>query len=246
MKVTYIGHSGFLLETAEADFLFDYYNGTIPERTDDKPLVVFVSHRHHDHYNPEIFELLKKYPDTRYILSKDVPVKKEINRYKEQKIDLEKFITVVVKNSVYMLELSNGKRLRIETFQSTDEGVAFYLEFGDRKIYHAGDLNLWLWEGESGQYNENMRKSYFRELEKLKGRKIDAAFIPLDPRQEKHAFGGIESFIAYTETEKIFPMHFWEQYEIIDAFLNCHPEYEKQVQRIGYAGQNFEIKDRED
>ena len=61
MKVTYIGHSGFLLETEEINFLFDYYEGEIPILEKEKPLVVFVSHSHHDHYNPEIFALLAVY-----------------------------------------------------------------------------------------------------------------------------------------------------------------------------------------
>ena len=47
MKVTYIGHSGFLLETEEINFLFDYSEGEIPILEKEKPLVVFVSHSHH-------------------------------------------------------------------------------------------------------------------------------------------------------------------------------------------------------
>ena len=60
MTVTYIGHSGFLLETEDAYFLFDYFEGTIPELKNNKSIIVFSSHRHHDHFNPEIFELIKK------------------------------------------------------------------------------------------------------------------------------------------------------------------------------------------
>ncbi len=43
MEVTYTGHSGFLLDTGSAYFLFDYYTGIIPDMDKDKPLVVFVS-----------------------------------------------------------------------------------------------------------------------------------------------------------------------------------------------------------
>lgn len=85
MKVTYIYHSGFLVETDSAAFLFDYWQGKLPERIlkhsckagfpqssgrrgdvpsspdvsrlPSKPLYVFVSHSHGDHYNPEIFAL---------------------------------------------------------------------------------------------------------------------------------------------------------------------------------------------
>jgi L-ascorbate metabolism protein UlaG (beta-lactamase superfamily) len=54
MKITYIGHSGFFVEMEDACFLFDYYKGTIPETDGNKKMYVFVSHRHHDHYNEEI------------------------------------------------------------------------------------------------------------------------------------------------------------------------------------------------
>lgn len=205
--------------------------------------MVFVSHRHHDHYNPEIFDLVRAYPNTRYVLAKDVPVKREIAEYQEQGIDLAKHITVTAVRGKQEIELSEGKGLTVETFKSTDEGAAFLLEYNGKTIYHAGDLNLWVWEEESHQYNENMTRKYFAELEKLKDREIDVAFVPLDPRQEKDAFGGLESFLKYTKAKQTFPMHFWGQYEIIEAFLNKHPEYEEQVKRIEYAGQSFDLSD---
>ena len=55
LKITYIEHSGFLLETENAVFLFDYYKGALPQINPQKPLFVFVSHKHGDHYNPDIF-----------------------------------------------------------------------------------------------------------------------------------------------------------------------------------------------
>lgn len=240
MKVTYIEHSGFLLEMPEVNFLFDYYRGSIPQLSREKTLVVFVSHRHHDHYNPAIFEWIREYPNIRYVLSKDVPIKQEMMKYKEQGIDLGNYITIAAKREIQMLDISGGKHIRVETLKSTDEGVAFLLEYEGRTIYHAGDLNLWVWEEESRQYNENMTKKYFAELDKLKGRTIDIAFVPLDPRQEKDAYGGMESFLKYIETGLVFPMHFWEKYEIIDEFMKEHPEYANRVKRIEHAGQSFE------
>ena len=55
MKVTYIGHSGFLAEFSHCYCLFDYYEGNIPVLDKGKPLFIFVSHRHQDHFNPGIF-----------------------------------------------------------------------------------------------------------------------------------------------------------------------------------------------
>ena len=50
MKVTYISHSGFLIETKNCLFLFDYYEGKIPPLSQEKPLFIFVSHWHSDHF----------------------------------------------------------------------------------------------------------------------------------------------------------------------------------------------------
>ncbi len=84
MEVTYTGHSGFLLDTGSAYFLFDYYTGIIPDMDKDKPLVVFVSHKHKDHFNPGIFALADKYPYILFVLAKGVPYKKlavEFSKY---------------------------------------------------------------------------------------------------------------------------------------------------------------------
>lgn len=242
MEITYIDHSGFFLEMEKVCFLFDYYKGEIPEIIKGKQLVVFVSHRHGDHYNADIFELVRKYPDVRFVLSKDICPKRKVREYMEKGIDLESHILTAAKNAVFYMELSNGENLRVETLKSTDEGVAFILTCEGKTIYHAGDLNLWLWEGESKQYNNNMKAAYYRELEKIKGRKFDVSFVPLDPRLESHVMEGMESFMEYAVCSHVFPMHFWGEYSIILSFLAKHSEYRDQVMVIRKTGQKFLIK----
>ncbi len=56
VTVTYIKHSGFLVETKESYLLFDYWEGKLPELQYDKELYVFSSHAHHDHYTKDIFK----------------------------------------------------------------------------------------------------------------------------------------------------------------------------------------------
>ena len=77
MKVTYLGHSGFLVETDDAYFLFDYYKGTVPELDSSKKMFVFVSHGHYDHYSKRIYEFRKEFEEIYYILSWDVPAGSE-------------------------------------------------------------------------------------------------------------------------------------------------------------------------
>ena len=50
MKVTFILHSCYHVELEGCCLLFDYYEGEVPES--DKPLYVFASHSHEDHFSP--------------------------------------------------------------------------------------------------------------------------------------------------------------------------------------------------
>lgn len=225
MQITYIGHSGFLAETTFCYYLFDYYKGTLPPLNPDKPILVFSSHAHQDHYNPEIFKILKSMgmQQITAVLSKDIPVKKYPR-------DMEN-ITCITVTFHQTYELPCGTTLR--TLLSTDVGVAFLLQNPEGTIYHAGDLNDWVWDGEPEQDNRQMTGSYRHEIdllasyqkEYLDNLPIDTAFIPLDPRQEEYYAGGILYFLKKIRVSNVYPMHFWDQPEIIHQFLKEYPEY---------------------
>ena len=231
MQITYIGHSGFLVETADCYYLFDYYQGALPLLKTDKPILVFSSHAHQDHYNPEIFEILKSMgmQQITAVLSKDIPPRKY-----PPKSD---GITCMKVTFYQTYDLPCSATLR--TLLSTDEGVAFLLQCPEGTIYHAGDLNDWAWDGEPEQYNRQMTGSYRHEIDLLKKYQkeylddlpIDVAFIPLDPRQETYYASGMLYFLKIIRVSTVYPMHFWEQPEIIDQFLNEHPEYTHLIQK---------------
>ncbi len=61
MKVSYIGHSGFLMEWETCYWLFDHCTGEIPQMDAEKKVFVFVSHRHGDHWNPKVSDLRHKH-----------------------------------------------------------------------------------------------------------------------------------------------------------------------------------------
>ncbi len=61
MKVTYLDHSGFLLELKDRYYVFDYYKGVLPPLDKEKEVLVFCSHCHGDHYNPKIFVERRQY-----------------------------------------------------------------------------------------------------------------------------------------------------------------------------------------
>jgi len=230
MHITYIGHSGFLVETAECYYLFDYYQGELPFLKADKPILVFSSHGHQDHYNAEIFPLLKSVgmQQITAVLAKDIPIKK----YPQ---DTDIACVKVTFYQTYQLPCDTV----VHTLLSTDEGVAFLLQCPEGTIYHAGDLNDWAWDGETEQENRQMTGSYRHEIDLLKKYQkeflddcpIDIACVPLDPRQEKYYAGGMLYFLKKIKVSMVYPMHFWEQPEIIDRFLNEYPEYSRLIQR---------------
>ena len=76
MDVTYIHHSGFLVETQRFYYLFDYETGILPPMDVKKPIFVLSSHSHADHCNPEIFPLLSGLgmEKIRAILSDDIEI----------------------------------------------------------------------------------------------------------------------------------------------------------------------------
>ena len=233
MNVTYIYHSSFLVETVSAYLLFDYFKGELPRMTPSKPIYVFASHRHEDHFSPAIFELSRQYPEVRYILSSDI-WKKRVPA------DL-------LSDTVF---LSPGQRqqigsLKVETLMSTDEGVAFVVETDGKTIYHAGDLNDWTWVGEPEDNNAWMRKNYREQIGRLRNRRIYVAFVVLDPRQEMEFSAGLTWFFQNVNVGVVFPMHCWEDYSIIERYLAL-PEsipYREKVCSIAGSGQAFLIRD---
>lgn len=232
IKVTYIGHSGFLAETEHAVLLFDYYKGELPEMDPEKNIFVFVSHIHHDHFNPEIFQLQDRYPGITYMLSSDLSDGEAAGEN----------IRFLGPN-----EETEISGCRVRTLRSTDEGVAFLVSVDSKTIYHAGDLNWWHWEGETREYNTKMRRAYQSEINKLQGTEIDAAFIPVDPRLGEQYCLGLDCFMKRTVTKAVFPMHFWGNYGIFErlSLEKCTGDYRDRIRKIEREGQVFLLEEGE-
>ena len=228
-RVTYLYHSGFMVETEKTCLVFDYY--TADGRFDNihlsafdhKNIFVFVSHSHQDHFDRKIFEWKNK--NVRYILSSDCAYDKSIDN-----------VSVVSANKGYIID-----GIAIETLKSTDEGVAFMVHADGLNIYHAGDLNWWHWNEESRQFNDMIKKQYISEIEKIKGVRIDIAFVPVDPRLEDKYILAIDYFMRSTDASHVFPMHFWQDYRIFDALYDDEitGEYRERIERITGPGQVF-------
>ena len=215
MRVQYIKHSGFLIEFDEAALVFDYYQGEFDLPDTNKPIYFFVSHKHGDHFNLDIFQYVKRYENITFILSKDC---KMSPNYMER----HGILAEARERILYVKEhqtISISEQLQIQTLDSTDQGVAYLVTCSydgvTRSIYHAGDLNWWTWIGETEKEYEQMTKKYQEEMGRLKQVKIDLAMVVLDPRQEDRFWWGFDLLMKTADVSCVIPMHCWEDYTVI-------------------------------
>lgn len=236
MRITYLYHSCFTVEINETVLIFDYfrgermrecsYRGKLPDFPGNREIYVFSSHQHRDHFDMEIFRWQEIYPTIRYILPKEMRFSD--NYFKKNGIDLS------VKNRIHYMkpeERLSFQGLEIETLKSTDEGVAFLVTCEGQTIYHAGDLHWWHWEGEETAFNAYQEETYKSQIDKLKGRLIDVAFVVLDPRLMQAAFWGMDYFMNHVNVRYVIPMHLWQKYELIEQYKR-RPEAEPFRERI--------------
>lgn len=258
MNITYIHHSCFSVEIADAVMLFDYYKGCIPMFDLGKHIYVFASHKHHDHFDKNVFELAKTYPNITFILSNDIRMNdtymdrndiptsvrdRIVYIGKDEKVKFPLSVDVIEKQSINSEIVSIDSSFIVETLASTDQGVAFLVSYQGKVIYHAGDLNWWTWQGETIEEYNDMTSRFQKEMSKLEGKEIDVAFVPVDPRQEDRFWWGLNSFMKATHTKVVFPMHFWMDYTVITKIksLDQSKEYADRIMDILVEGQQFII-----
>ncbi len=205
-QVTFLHHSGILIETEHYHLLFDYDidpqkpNLFLPKKENNKQLFIFVSHSHSDHFNPTIFEWSKAIPHIHYILSYDVPAPEYLSK---------DIVTYAKPHESYQIN-----DIQISTLLSNDEGVAFLVKADGKTFFHAGDLNWWHWNGESDAFNQDIAHSYQSEILRLQDESIDAAFIPADPRLEENFVLAIDFFSKTVKSSYILPIHFWGEFSV--------------------------------
>lgn len=208
MKLTYIYHSSFVLETETCSILFDYFRDTCDKTgyvhdvllKKETPLYLLASHFHSDHFNREIFEWRKYRQNLVYLLSAD------ILKHKKAKAEEAQFLR---KGDLFV-----DDRIRLQAFGSTDVGISFLLHCEGKAIFHAGDLNNWHWQDESTpQEVRQMEGSFLHELKDLKAvcPHLNLAMFPVDSRLGSDYDRGARQFITQLKVDHIVPMHYWER-----------------------------------
>ena len=195
--VNYAGHSGFTVESETHMFIFDYSEGKLPHLPMKKKLYVFISHGHCDHFNPDIFRLCREHPNVRYVISSDISPR-EVHHY-----GVSEYI-MAEPGADMKLE----SRFRLKVLPSTDIGVAYLTCCNGRNIFHAGDLNLWLWSKMSEREVYDMTMDFRDFTQGLRNFVIDTAFLPLDSRQGIYSFLGYDYYMRHFRIRRAIPMHF--------------------------------------
>ena len=235
MRITYIGHSGFLAEWEDAVCLFDWAEGDLPEIDPARRLFIFVSHAHSDHFSPSIFKSFDRTPHKTFLLSDDIPRDEE----------REKGVTVLRMGPDRRRVLNGGSAgaISVSTLGSTDCGVAWVVSYAGRTVYHAGDLHWWAWPDDTPAEEREMKNEFFAQIAKLKGMTLDAAFLPLDPRLGGNFWLGFDALMRTARVARAFPMHMWGRYEYTDTLcgMSVSDTYRDRIVKVEEPGQSFEL-----
>ena len=237
MKIRYIYHSCFFIETAKDFLMFDYFKHRSDKRDFDfdkmlndafispKPLYVFSSHSHQDHFNYDILSWINKKPNTFYILSSDIKIYNRLDN-----------LYIVRPGDELAL---NDMKLNI--FGSTDLGVSFLVNIEGLNIFHAGDLNWWKWPDDTPEEEKSMEDAFKKIVSDIanQGAKIDLAFFPVDRRLEQNYSCGGRYFIEQLRPKLFVPMHFWDDYETTTDFKKAMAGHNTNVIEIKHPNETL-------
>lgn len=238
LQLTYIFHSGFALKTEQCILIFDYWMD--PARlmpqilADERPLYVFASHFHEDHYSRRIQDWRKTKENITYILSKDI--------LRHHRAEQDAADVWMVKGQTW-----EDNHIKVVATGSNDSGVSWIVELKDTlliykdkgsypyRIFHAGDLNNWYarFLTDDGKIPEKIISEEFGEINPLAEEKqylgelkdirrilnekatprtevqdFDLVMFPVDGRIGNGYTRGGRQFIDRFTVGQFVPMHF--------------------------------------
>lgn len=220
LTLTYICHSCFLLDTPDCAVVFDYWKDPTAEDSahprfldtipPDKPFYVVVSHHHKDHFVKEIFDWKRRFCNIHYILSADVArhvrhILRADSLYNGVKLDAADY-TVMRPGDTF-----SGPDITVRAFGSTDTGNSYVADIAGLTVFHAGDLNAWIWKDESTQAEVvEAVHAYSRILKEIASEfpTLDIAMMPVDSRIGTDYFTGASMLVRSIDVRHFFPMHF--------------------------------------
>jgi L-ascorbate metabolism protein UlaG (beta-lactamase superfamily) len=228
--------SSFLLKLDGKVMIFDYsiapgqisensslQTGVIrPEKLINEEVYVFVSHGHEDHFNPVIFDWGKRISGIHYLLSYDLPkypVEATILRPNEEKTEED---------------------IRVRSYPSTDDGLAYSIYVQGKHIYFSGDNAFWNWDGDLDDdiYERIALSGVDGETP------MDIAFQVCDPRLDGMGDGGIHIFAHKFQPKLLVPIHSFGEYgfnALVEKRLR-ESGFENTYWCVGGRGDSFSIE----
>lgn len=224
----YIWHDCFVYRGREAVIVFDYYSGAsqalfqssgafvdflrqlAARQGNNLPIYVLVSHHHKDHFTRDIFGWAEIMQRVHYVISKDTErsvrylFKPGGTYHGPLKVNHEQ-VTVLKEGERY-----DDGVVKVSAFGSTDTGNSYVVEVDGLTLFHAGDLNAWVWKDESTQAEIqsaiNEFKSKLAPISKAFPR-LDCAMFPVDKRIGRDCWEGAGMFVRTIDTGLFVPMH---------------------------------------
>ena len=250
IKVTYIHHSCFTVETKDYLFIIDYFKGDLPNPILDKKTIFIATHSHKDHFSRKIFEY-GNMKDNIYILSKDI-----VELFKDEniiylnnpngssEIDVNTMKKLWGQDNVFIID-ENEKftyhNIDFYAYGSTDKGISILVELPYVTFYHAGGLNEWIWSEDSKEDREKMKKDFRKEVDKINPEQVDFAFFPVDPRLKENYDKGISYFLDTVSPEMLFPMHLWNELDFSKKFKEEYKDVYTEIKEIHHDNEEFNI-----
>lgn len=202
--------SSFMIETPSSTLIFDWYKGELPYIRKDKPLHIFISHTHPDHYHQFMLNIARYYPDVSVYMGYDYS-SDSFNNYLDS-LPERVADTISCFNGESMLNTDFGSILSLT---STDKGVAFLIDVDGMILFHAGDL-----------FPRSINDpNFLKYTEPLRGIPIDYAMLPLDPKNPDCAKFCIDHYMELADIQYFTPMHMWHKPSFATTFARKNPGY---------------------
>lgn len=196
VRIQYLAHSAFICETSRRLLVFDV--GTVPPLppalepdwdallAGPKPIFVFSSHNHPDHYSAALQRRVDAAPGAHFVAG-------DFGRAEGRTVRVNPGDDCVIDDC------------RIFAVAATDKGIAAFLEFPEICVYFGGDHAIW-------DDLPEFQKPYRTSMVKLAqaGFKPDLAFIPVgtsDGWQEDALLEGCRLALTKLSPHGVVPMH---------------------------------------
>lgn len=204
MRVEYIDKNGYLLETSEAVYVFDYVDGRLPSHylRQDKPLLFFVSCRDENHYSEGIYSYRKT-----VILSYDVDVTPYSKVFKVRPDD------VVHLGFAKVYVVNNPK-----------QGVCYVIKENGRTYLFTGNMNLRFKDNAADEHTAYQKELFLNTMNELrKHGPYDLAIFDVSDE------ASVGHFLKYCEPRHVFPIGKLNNQLVDKDVLIYQPKYSNYI-----------------